>query len=593
MQKWLYSLHIRSFFEYLLGVENDYWTKIPSDPDPIATPERDGIRVEDDMALRALLPHIRPKRGRKRPDDSEHDAQGTQRRRLSPASAIEYGPASAGPWSAHPNSHHATHLDIPRSAVPGLGPSDGSETPAGRWPSSAITPTVRGSFWEDSGEPQSAVTPTSRGRLRRGVKAISSAWRPSGPNNTGKVRGRPPINRNPEEGPVISFHNWDPPTKKDGKENPEAIETPSAVKPPQELQFQPPERFSQESRSLSATSTPSRSAPSPAPVETVRSITNFIPLHCPPQPPPRPPMKAPRPGRPSISLQVPEHASGPIRLATPPAPLPQLQAQSSSAAVPRPPVATATGHERSPDRGQDREGEANATSAHGAEGNKGEPYDFLTNGVVQKKLQPQSSKPPQPGEQNVPLFYFERMSDRRNADALMAYFIRETHDSIWLDANGNPDEPGTLEESTAVVNATIEDMLRKNPSTDLFLLNLAALAGAKALMTTRTKSIRVGSSEDHYIYKFEWEYRFGHFSGTYNMTQYVNKGMFTKPPPTFDKSSPPPPPGREVDNASLTAEEWQRKYEGLLGEVEKREKELMDLKARVQRTVAEERVNKY
>lgn len=175
----------------------------------------------------------------------------------------------------------------------------------------------------------------------------------------------------------------------------------------------------------------------------------------------------------------------------------------------------------------------------------------------------------------------------------MAYFIRETHDSIWLDANGNPDEPGTLEESTAVVNATIEDMLRKNPSTDLFLLNLAALAGAKALMTTRTKSIRVGSSEDHYIYKFEWEYRFGHFSGTYNMTQYVNKGMFTKPPPTFDKSSPPPPPGREVDNASLTAEEWQRKYEGLLGEVEKREKELMDLKARVQRTVAEERVNKY
>src|SRR6478735_11018614 len=102
------SMHVKAFFEYLMDIPNDYWTRIPTDSNPTSQPIRDGVAIEDDMALRALFPHIRPKRGRKRPVDddtatslSPAPAQAqTQRSYLAPSSAVD---GVSGPMSADPS----------------------------------------------------------------------------------------------------------------------------------------------------------------------------------------------------------------------------------------------------------------------------------------------------------------------------------------------------------------------------------------------------------------------------------------------------------------------------------------------------------
>lgn len=65
------SLHLDAFFAYLLNNPHPYWTDIPpaTTTNPVLEGGRDGVAPEDDMALRSLLPHIRPRRGRKRPDE--------------------------------------------------------------------------------------------------------------------------------------------------------------------------------------------------------------------------------------------------------------------------------------------------------------------------------------------------------------------------------------------------------------------------------------------------------------------------------------------------------------------------------------------
>ncbi|KAJ4306663.1 hypothetical protein N0V88_000027 [Collariella sp. IMI 366227] len=62
LKRWMHSMHIDAFFEYLIGRESSYCTEIPAEQIPITELERDGVAAEDDMALRALLPQIKPRR---------------------------------------------------------------------------------------------------------------------------------------------------------------------------------------------------------------------------------------------------------------------------------------------------------------------------------------------------------------------------------------------------------------------------------------------------------------------------------------------------------------------------------------------------
>ncbi|KAM0203569.1 hypothetical protein ACHAPQ_000491 [Fusarium lateritium] len=278
LKKWMNSMHVKAFFEYLMDIPNDYWTNIPTDSNPTSQAIRDGVALEDDMALRALFPHIRPKRGRKRPveDDTATSISPapTQRSHLAPLSALE---GVSAPMSADPSR---------LSGAPWT-PSDGAQqTPLLRWPQSAITPNSRKSFWDDALEPQSAVTP-SKPKLtaqRRGPKNVSSAWRPGVANGGVKPRGRPPMNRTPIDASLPSFSVKVIPSAPDEHATP--MNTPPALVPPR-----------------------SDSGP---PEDTV-SIPSIVPQ----------PQSAPsRALRPSISLQVPDRPGGSVRLATPPPPPP-------------------------------------------------------------------------------------------------------------------------------------------------------------------------------------------------------------------------------------------------------------------------------
>ncbi|EMT61628.1 ARS-binding protein 2 [Fusarium odoratissimum] len=275
LKKWMNSMHVKAFFEYLMDIPNDYWTRIPTDSNPTSQPIRDGVAIEDDMALRALFPHIRPKRGRKRPVDDDTATSPAQRSHLAPSSAVE---AVSGPMSM------SLSADPTRLSAAPWTPSDASQqTLLFRWPQSAITPNSRKSFWDDALEPQSAVTP-SKPRLttqRRGPKNVSSAWRPGVPNGGVKPRGRPPMNRTPIDASLPPFSTT---TTTTAPEEPVApICTPPVSAPGADS--------GQSENSFSIPSITSQPHPTPAP---------------------------PRPSRPSISLQVPERPSGSVRLATPP-----------------------------------------------------------------------------------------------------------------------------------------------------------------------------------------------------------------------------------------------------------------------------------
>ncbi|KAL1889202.1 hypothetical protein Sste5346_009060 [Sporothrix stenoceras] len=233
LKRWMHSMHVNAFFDYLMDRPHPYWTNIPTSPYPVSEHLRDGVAAKDDMALRALIPEIKPRRGRRRPDDEAdqdllNNQSPSQRPRLDDyvddLSAPSSNVSSAGRWSPHPDSRtefgfplsHAQqtgqHLSPPeiggldhshlQPSAPGASWSaglDGMNTPLSAYPQSAITPSTRMNYWGD--EPKSAITGSSgqssrRPGRRHGAKVVSSAWRSSGTGGSGKTRGRPPINRN-------------------------------------------------------------------------------------------------------------------------------------------------------------------------------------------------------------------------------------------------------------------------------------------------------------------------------------------------------------------------------------------------------------
>ncbi|EUC36312.1 hypothetical protein COCCADRAFT_2615 [Bipolaris zeicola 26-R-13] len=248
LKRWMRAMHIDAFFEYLLGKQHPYYLQIPPPHQPFPSQGRDGVPLEEDLAIRALDPKFKPKRGRRKADDGEDDIdfdEGTPaRKRPQLDTNVAFGnvlqPQSAYPTSAHPNNMHGGFLtpQDPWTAVSTVTPSSANtaasapsrlgqsgltpytESPMGghhaRWrvntqdtphtphPLSAVTPQSAYPFFD---EPQSAVTPSStrsRSRRRHGP-AVSSAWSSNSGTATGKLRGRPPSNRSIRDGPFVTF----------------------------------------------------------------------------------------------------------------------------------------------------------------------------------------------------------------------------------------------------------------------------------------------------------------------------------------------------------------------------------------------------
>ena len=247
LKRWLRAMHVDAFFEFLMGKRHPYFVQIP--PAHISGPEmtRDGVPFEEDMALKALNPSLRPKRGRRKNEEGDERASSDapprpKRSQLNATSSMDdsgssnpqYGyPRSAVPQSAHPGLSSRSEGEeeswdrptMPRSAieppnallVPGTSMANqmnrhlswrlqrsGNE-PTTPHPLSAVTPRTTSALDEAFDEPQSALTPSKGRTRRRHGPAVSSAWHSTGRGSGGKLRGRPPTNRSVQEGPYVTF----------------------------------------------------------------------------------------------------------------------------------------------------------------------------------------------------------------------------------------------------------------------------------------------------------------------------------------------------------------------------------------------------
>ncbi|KAJ5104144.1 ARS binding protein 2 [Penicillium argentinense] len=213
LKRWMRAMHVDAFFEYCLGHHHTYYTQLPPSG-PFVSESRDGVPLEEDLALRALVPQWKPKRGRKRAEERELEEEKSVKRPqldtsvggLHPGGFPNHSvtfPQSAIPFSAFPDDDPWMTAS---SSFPPSGPSDPQgqdlrwrfperETSPAGYPQSAIIP--RGNQPSDalaSVEPRSAVTPSSSERTRarrRHGPAVSSAWPSSNGSSTGKSRGRP------------------------------------------------------------------------------------------------------------------------------------------------------------------------------------------------------------------------------------------------------------------------------------------------------------------------------------------------------------------------------------------------------------------
>ncbi|KAJ6116015.1 hypothetical protein N7523_006432 [Penicillium sp. IBT 18751x] len=298
LKRWMRAMHVDAFFEYCLGHSHAYYTQLPPSG-PFVSESRDGVPLEEDLALRALVPQWKPKRGRKRAEERElEEEKVTKRPQLDTSvAALHQGnfqehsvtfPQSAIPFSAYPDNDGHDPWMTASSAFPPAGVSDqhGQEprwrlperdTSPANYPQSAIIP--RGNQAADvimSAEPMSAVTPSSsdRNRIRRRHgPAVSSAWPSSNGSSTGKSRGRPPSKPSASG----SFSTFQVNPSRESSQIPQVSHFLSSPFPVDHN---------------SSTSNPTRYNQSPTPASNGR------------------------PGK--LQLQVPQNLGAPVRLATPP-----------------------------------------------------------------------------------------------------------------------------------------------------------------------------------------------------------------------------------------------------------------------------------
>lgn len=546
-------MHIDAFFEYLIGRESPYWTEIPPEHAPVAELEREGVAAEDDMALRALLPQIKPRRGRRKPEDDETGKSPSQR--PSPQGE-EDGTGGQGngaePWTAQPDGRGSVFLFPPVPDPSRLNPSAptwGNEivqTPMSAYPvpQSAITPSTRNAFWAD--EPRSALTPSKpRSASRRhGAKVVSSAWRSGGIGATGKTRGRPPINRGANvEGPFSAFPTSDGPAFRfpsptPGKDN---LSNNSTADPTSN-----PIMGTRNSVPIDNTAPPGPpdlQAPPPQPTQTGNHFS---------------PIQESAPARPAkrrmLSLQVPERKGGEVRLATPPLPEPTTA-----------PVVMVNGQAAEP----------HDQPVLGAFNDQIGTMPTEIPGAVASGSVPLEA--PIPGQTGT---FSRDPTERTNMAEIETLFVTTLLGGDWYDANGQPTPPGSVEEALAYSQTVIETLSKTALTNEAFLINLSGLAGGKFLMPKG--SLRVTRLEvlaDRTKYSITWQLQYGGIVGVWTMEETVMHDRWKKPKKDDGAalSGSETPTGTD---ASQT-EDWKSKYKELAATLQQRDEEMMRLKVRV------------
>ncbi|KAL6705344.1 hypothetical protein ACN47E_006993 [Coniothyrium glycines] len=328
LKRWMRAMHVDAFFEYLNGRNHPYYMQIPPPQDPFPEGGRDGVPLEEDLAIRALDPKYKPKRGRRKAEDGEDDMDFDEatpaRKRPQLDTSIPFGNALQ-PQSAYPTSAHPDHMggfltpQDPWTAVSTVTPSSAmtaasapgrlgaknltpysaspmsgqqirwrlntQDTPQTPHPLSAVTPQSAYPFFD---EPQSAITPSStKSRRRRHGPAVSSAWSSTNSTSTGKLRGRPPSNRSIRDGPFVTF-----PANPGRGEGPPIDRNPGNLTPIIERAHSDPP----------APESVFRFPPTPASAVSPSRLEGSL-------------TSAPQKQR--LSLQVPQNVGNPVRLVTP------------------------------------------------------------------------------------------------------------------------------------------------------------------------------------------------------------------------------------------------------------------------------------
>ncbi|KAI1128010.1 ARS binding protein 2-domain-containing protein [Nemania abortiva] len=510
LKRWMHSMHVNAFFDYLLDNPHPYWTQIPADSNPVCEEGRDGVAAEDDMALRALLPQIRPRRGRKRPEEESLSRSPSQRPRLDSPSFNGEGhpsrPDAINSWTAHPDSRQSfvfppvdprsSVLPGPESAYPWQ--QDMHRDPMSAYPHSAITPTTRGSFWPESAEPRSAVSPKSKPLGRRhGAKAVSSAWRSIGVSASGKARGRPPMNRN--------------------------AETPLSAYPSDRSVSGPPPPIMFDNTLHSGTPTPVHMPP-PEPEPTVRT----------PEPTSAHSARPPRPGR--LSLQVPERASGPVRLATPPPPIVMVNGRN-----------TANGGSGNPNQNPHPPPMPPADIGSGPQ--LGYTIFDRTSAMY---LNPENPS-------RVDKIELDG-TDKTNHDEVESVFVVTLTSCTWFDPGGEPGPRPSVAEVVALVRSVIRSIADQALTKEAFLINLAALVGGHFMIRPEREVHRLEIGPDYTKYLCKWDLHYGATKGTFTLTETVPHSKWK--------------PGHQTPEQTLkddqmpadgipAAEYWQQQYQSL------------------------------
>ncbi|KAI0156427.1 hypothetical protein GGR57DRAFT_81942 [Xylariaceae sp. FL1272] len=504
LKRWMHSMHVNAFFDYLLDNPHPYWTQIPTDRNPVAEEGRDGVAAEDDMALRALLPHIRPRRGRKRPEEDSLSKSPSQRPRLdSPAFNVEAQHRQDGlnAWSANPEARQAfvfPPMDPRSSILPAHDPAyawqgEIQREPMSAYPQSAITPSTRGSFWPDSAEPRSAISPKSKPLGRRhGAKAVSSAWRSIGGSASGKARGRPPLNR-------------------DG-------ETPTSAYP-QERNFTPNTTF--DHQSYSSTPTPIHMPPPEMEQIARASEPSF--------------QNVPRPHRPGrLSLQVPDRPSGPVRLATPPAPVVMVNGQS-----------TVDGNEHA----QIKDSTASAEEQRSQTDRGYVMFNDRSSAMYLNK-----DNPSRLDDLDID------GPDTTSHDEVEITLVTTLVECVWFDPHGVPGPRPSVAEVVAVVRAVIRSISDQALTREAFLINLAALIGGHFMIQPDKEVHRLEIGPDYTKYLCKWTLRYGAISSTFTLTETVPHSKWK---PGHQNTNEPPARDAMPADGIPAAEYWQKQYQSL------------------------------
>ncbi|RFU32653.1 hypothetical protein B7463_g3670, partial [Scytalidium lignicola] len=474
LKRWMHAMHVDAFFEFLLNKPHVYWAQVPSIHEPLSEFGRDGVVPEEDLALRALLPEIRPKRGRRKADDRDDADDGrspAQRARLnSPTLSEDFMIARASLMPENGTPATATsdfrqsfdERSIPWSAAEARGPlvtpwrwgpGESLHTPATAYPQSAITPTTRNPLWPDPNEPQSAITPNKSRSRRRHGPAVSSAWPSNGSTSTGKLRGRPPSNRSVTDGPFSTF-----------PANPISKEIPSGY-------FQ------------------NGNTPAATPTVDKPDIPQFFPI-----PPQLQPSKPPIPGKPSrLQLQVPQRQGGTVRLATPPLPQP----------VPQAPQVLLNGE-----------------STSGLENDMTISSQEVTS--MMDYFVPPSHDSNNSSFVNVTFREMEDTDDT-NIAALEGHLICEILGADWYDVNGMSVERCSIDEANKICKQVIRNLQDGSSSRETFLINLSALAGGP--LNTRLRITRLKEHNARTDYECYWKMKFGAIEGNFT----VRAGVFNDP----------------------------------------------------------------